>query len=90
MGLDTYLHGHGCIMQTSGLGTTALLVLPRSRVLEPIFSFVDVVCTGFGTRSFSYQRYMHRFCWVSAAEDVFTSKRSLLHVPFIDLGCPCL
>lgn len=66
------------------------LVLPRARVLEPILPFADAVCAGFGTRSLSYQRCMHSLCLISAAEDVLTSERSLLHVPCDDFNCPCL
>ena len=66
------------------------LLLPRAWVLEPIPSFVDAACMGFGTHSFIFYRYMHNFFLDSAADDIFSFEMIHFHVSFVIFSCPYL
>lgn len=65
-------------------------LLLRAWVLEPIPSFVDAACTGFGTHSFICYHCMHRFSLASTTDDIFSFEMSPLHVSFVIFGYPCL
>lgn len=66
------------------------LLLPCAQVLEPILSFVDVVCTALEPDPSVGNTACTGYVWLQLSRMFSRLGGVFLHVPFTSFGCPCL
>lgn len=88
--LDTYLHGHGHIMQTLVSKPLPRLFLPCARVLEPILSFVEAACMALEPDLLVVNAACIGFVWSQLSRMFSHPGGVFLRDIFVGLYCPYL